>query len=658
MKLRYRLIFLTLFLFALIIIGYFTTNSLEFITNDFWFASGLLLLVLMSLIDQPFFSTDANIFMNGTAGLSLILVDHSTRDFWWKLFLGWCIWLILSSYILMGLRAYKPGIINPLRDFVSRINKEIGKPEILFSGFFIWGAIRQFSISSTQIEPLFAFWTVFILFNMPLISGAIEKLLDSLINKKQNIADIGSLYRVADPRVVEIRLHKDCPNQIVGQKIVLSTHEDEKIAEAIVLDDRVIAGDRIAKVATTALTPKWNYISQQPDKMILTISDNGPLDPEIDKPISVIDVGSSIGSIKFFIHPDFSLRKGEIVWTLTDNNIRVYYQITQANIIEQNTINGNTIKNVMVSANQLGIWQEEELRFEQFSWVPPAGNLIYHISKNENKDWKIPSNQTMVGTIPNSDFPVHAKVDDLVTHNTAVIGITGSGKSILAFHLIEAFIAIDIKVLILDLTREHYLYLEKYNPTTLKVASDVKNWLESKSLIGIHQFANSQNYPKTTMEFSLEAFNILGKVPLHAGKNVPPQLCIVFEEAHSLIPEWNQVASKGDENYVNATSRAILQGRKFGMGSLIITQRTANVTKTILNQCNTMIAMRSFDQTGLNFLSNYMGEEYSQAISTLPMRDAIIVGKASSCQSPVIFTIPDFSSRWEEKEPVITPSPM
>jgi DNA helicase HerA-like ATPase len=82
------------------------------------------------------------------------------------------------------------------------------------------------------------------------------------------------------------------------------------------------------------------------------------------------------------------------------------------------------------------------------------------------------------------------------------------------------------------------------------------------------------------------------------------------------------------------------------MGSLIITQRTANVTKTILNQCNTIIALRSFDQTGLDFLRNYMGDEYAQSISTLPMRDGIIVGKASSSAMPVIFRIPDYQNRW------------
>jgi uncharacterized protein len=646
MKLRYRLIFLVLFLSTLIAIGYFTTKNFDFIVKDFWFASGLLLLVLMSLIDQPFFSTDANIFMNGTAGISLILVTSSARDFWWSVFLIWCIWLIVSSYFLMWINIYKPEFKRSERDLFSRINREIGKPEALFSAFFIWGAIRQFGINTSQIEPLFVFWAIFIVFNIPSIARTIEKYLDSLFNKQKNASDIGSLYRVADPRVVEIKLHKDCPNKIVGQIIGLSTTEGDKIAEAIVIDDRIMAGNRIAKIAVTAITPRWSYIAQQPTKMIFSIRDNRPIDPDIDIPISVVDVGSNIAYIKFFIHPDFPLRKGEIVWTSTGDGIRVYYQITLANIIEQNTIEGNTALSVLVTASQLGIWQESELRFEQFSWIPPAGHLIHHVTQKEIVDWEIPENKAKVGTVPNSTFPILVKIDDLVTHNTAVIGITGSGKSYLAFHLLEAFINKGIKVLILDLTREYFLYLQKFNPTPLKLASDVKNWYESESLIGIHQFANSTNYPETTKDFVAAAFDILSKTQLQPGVTMPARLCLVFEEAHSLIPEWNQVADKKDVNYVNATSRTILQGRKFGMGSLIVTQRTANVTKTILNQCNTMIAMRSFDQTGLDFLSNYMGAEYSQSISTLPSRDAIIVGKASSCQTPVIFTIPDFTSRW------------
>src|SRR5262249_35715719 len=79
------------------------------------------------------------------------------------------------------------------------------------------------------------------------------------------------------------------------------------------------------------------------------------------------------------------------------------------------------------------------------------------------------------------------------------------------------------------------------------------------------------------------------------GMTDTARCCLVLEEAHSLIPEWTAVASEGDRGAANGTARAILQGRKFGFGCLVITQRTANVTKSILNQCNTIFALRVYD---------------------------------------------------------------
>ena len=105
---------------------------------------------------------------------------------------------------------------------------------------------------------------------------------------------------------------------------------------------------------------------------------------------------------------------------------------------------------------------------------------------------------------------------------------------------------------------------------------------------------------KATGEFVNQCLKLVERTPLRRGVNAPARLCIVLEEAHSLIPEWNQVAQESDKTCVKLPSRAILQGRKHGMGTLLITQRTANVTKTILNQCNTIFALQSFDQTGLD----------------------------------------------------------
>jgi hypothetical protein len=101
------------------------------------------------------------------------------------------------------------------------------------------------------------------------------------------------------------------------------------------------------------------------------------------------------------------------------------------------------------------------------------------------------------------------------------------------------------------------------------------------------------------------------------------------------------VAFDGDKIATAGTARSILQGRKYGMGCLLITQRTASVTKTILNQCNTIFAMRMFDDTGKDFLSNYVGRDYAETLSSLPERQAIFFGRASSCENPVLIRLKD-----------------
>ena len=126
-----------------------------------------------------------------------------------------------------------------------------------------------------------------------------------------------------------------------------------------------------------------------------------------------------------------------------------------------------------------------------------------------------------------------------------------------------------------------------------------------------------------------------------SGMTDQARVCLVYEEAHTLVPEWNSVASEGDKAATAASARAILQGRKFGLGCLLITQRTANVTKTILNQCNTIFAMRTFDDTGKEFLSNYIGRDYADVLPSLSERHAVLFGKGSSCDNPVMLRLND-----------------
>ena len=114
--------------------------------------------------------------------------------------------------------------------------------------------------------------------------------------------------------------------------------------------------------------------------------------------------------------------------------------------------------------------------------------------------------------------------------------------------------------------------LRIYNPTVFEV------WRQDSKL-----FSGQATMAQLT---PTELTRIITEVALElcsATITDQAKLCIVYEEAHSLIPEWNAAASEGDKAATNGTAKAILQGRKYGLGCLAITQRTANVTKTILN---------------------------------------------------------------------------
>ena len=58
----------------------------------------------------------------------------------------------------------------------------------------------------------------------------------------------------------------------------------------------------------------------------------------------------------------------------------------------------------------------------------------------------------------------------------------------------------------------------------------------------------------------------------------------MLEEAHAFLPEWNFTLQKSETNVAYST-RMIMQARKFGLTFMIVSQRTAVVSKSALSQC-------------------------------------------------------------------------
>jgi hypothetical protein len=113
-----------------------------------------------------------------------------------------------------------------------------------------------------------------------------------------------------------------------------------------------------------------------------------------------------------------------------------------------------------------------------------------------------------------------------------------------------------------------------------------------------------------------------------------PPLMLVVEEAHNFCPQVGQVASS------KVFRTLASEGRKFGLGLLIITQRAAKVDKNVLSQCNTQIILKVTNPNDLKAivssvegLTTAMAEE----IQRLPVGVGIVTG--GGIQMPLLVEV-------------------
>lgn len=107
---------------------------------------------------------------------------------------------------------------------------------------------------------------------------------------------------------------------------------------------------------------------------------------------------------------------------------------------------------------QLGTWDNEKVKFEPYGWVPEINSPVY-ISSMIN-DVEVSNSELKIGQIPNTNFPVIINKELALTHHTAIIGVTGTGKSVFSRNLIKEYLKdSNVKVICIDFTGE---YKEKF----------------------------------------------------------------------------------------------------------------------------------------------------------------------------------------------------
>lgn len=119
--------------------------------------------------------------------------------------------------------------------------------------------------------------------------------------------------------------------------------------------------------------------------------------------------------------------------------------------------------------------------------------------------------------------------------------------------------------------------------------------------------------------------------PGQAGDERHP-IVIVCDEAHLYLP--SSAASTGplERRALENFERIAKEGRKYGVGLLVVSQRPSDVSTTILSQCSNIVSLRLSNKTDQAVVKQLLPESLEGLMEVLPTLDvgeAVVVGDAT-----------------------------
>lgn len=127
-------------------------------------------------------------------------------------------------------------------------------------------------------------------------------------------------------------------------------------------------------------------------------------------------------------------------------------------------------------------------------------------------------------------------------------------------------------------------------------------------------------------------------------------LLIVMEEAHIYLnDDLEGMASK-------VVQRIVKEGRKYGVGAMIVSQRPSEINPTILSQCGTFFALRLTNASDRGHITSAISDNLEGLTGMLPILrtgEAIILGEAVKLPMRTTIKAPPKNRRPDSQDPII-----
>lgn len=113
---------------------------------------------------------------------------------------------------------------------------------------------------------------------------------------------------------------------------------------------------------------------------------------------------------------------------------------------------------------------------------------------------------------------------------------------------------------------------------------------------------------------------------------------LICDEAHLYLPIKEDADSVQRQSLYNF-ERIAKEGRKYGVSILVVSQRPADVSKTILSQCNNFVVLRLTNERDKGVIKNLLPDSLKSTIEFLPLLDvgeALVVGDSILLPSKIV----------------------
>lgn len=180
----------------------------------------------------------------------------------------------------------------------------------------------------------------------------------------------------------------------------------------------------------------------------------------------------------------------------------------------------------------------------------------------------------------------------------------------------------------------------------------LKNWIGSNKPVTILDLSG---VPADILQTTIGALLRLLYEALFWARNLSQggrhrPLLLVMEEAHIYLnDDFRGMASK-------IVQRIVKEGRKYGIGAMIVSQRPSEINPTILSQCGTFFALRLTNASDRSHITSALSDNLDGLTGMLPILrtgEAIILGEAVKLPMRTTIEAPPKNRRPDSQDPIV-----